>query len=170
MVALLLQAAAPAPAVVPAMPPAAQLDSAVRLPAGTQIRFVTLADLHSKSLIQGQRFSLTVAEDVIIGTAVAIPRGTPAVGEVESLSEKGMFGKSAKFVLRPLFIELGGRRVNLDGANPQRGKRAVTEAAITTVLTGGLGVFITGKSAKLPAGSTLYGWVRDDAMIAPPGN
>jgi hypothetical protein len=165
--AFLLQASPPAPPVADA-PSGAPL--AIRLPAGTPIRFVTEAELHSKSLIQGQRFGLKVADDVKVGSALVIPRGTPAVGEVEYLSEKGMFGKSAKFTLRPLFIDLGGRRVNLDGITSQRGNRAVTEAAITTVLTGGLGVFITGKSASLPAGSSLDGTVRDDALVAPMGH
>ena len=166
--ALLLQAGSPAASAYPAR--TAEAPSQVRLPAGTPIRLVTDVEIHSKSLVQGQRFGLRIADDVMVGSALVIPRGTPAVGEVEFLSEKGMFGKSAKFTLRPLFIELSGQRVNLDGATSQRGNRAVTEAAITTVLTGGLGVFITGKSASLPAGSSMDGTVRDDALIAPIGN
>src|SRR4249919_3707881 len=105
---------------------AVQEAPAVRLPAGTQIRFVTDAELRSQSLLQGQRFGLTVAEDVMAGSILVIPRGTPAVGEIDSLSEKGMFGKSAKFTLRPLFIELGGKRVNLEGVTPRKGDKAVT--------------------------------------------
>jgi hypothetical protein len=163
---LLVQAGAMQPSASPA-PVAIQDIRSVALSAGTQIRFVTDAELHSKSLIQGQRFTMTVAEDVMAGQVVAIPRGTAAVGEVESLSETGMFGKSAKFTLRPLFIELAGKRINLDGLTPRKGDKAVTEAAIATVLTGGLGVFITGKSARLPGGSIIMGTVRNDTVIAP---
>ena len=165
--ALLLQAAMPA---ITANPPAASASAAqpLRLPAGTQIRFTTDAALDSRSLVQGQRFGLKVADDVVVGSALVIPRGTPAVGEVDSLREKGMLGKSAKFVVRPLFIDLAGRRINLVGNNAHSGDRAVTESAIATAVVT-FGVFITGKSATLPAGSVLHGAVRDDAVVSPLG-
>jgi hypothetical protein len=155
--ALLLQAAAP-----PAQP-----ITPIVLRAGTPIRFVTEAAIDSRSVRQGQRFALAVAEDLTEGPRIIIPKGTKAVGEVEAVSGKGMFGKAGSLSLRPLFIEIGGQRINLEGAAEEVGKEQVRGAAIATVLTGGLGLIITGKSAKLDAGSPLTGWVRNDATILP---
>ena len=104
---------------------------AVTLPAGTPVQLATVGEINSRSIRQGQRFALTVTEDVRVGDRLVILRGTPAVGEVESLREKGMFGKAAKFSLMPLFVDLPGVRVNLAGERSQRGKKAVTEAAVT---------------------------------------
>jgi hypothetical protein len=160
---LLLQVSAPTSAA--ATPPPALTAQQPLLSAGTQLRFTTDALLDSRSLVQGQRFGLKLADDVMVGGKVVIPRGTAAVGEVESLREKGMLGKSAKFVVRPLFIEWNGRRINVVGSNEHSGKRAVTEAAVATAVVT-FGVFITGKSATLPAGSMLYGAVRDDVMVS----
>ena len=140
----------------------------VTLAAQTPVRLTTDGTIDSRSIRQGQRFALTVADDVMVGSKIIIPRGTPAAGEIDSLSEKGMFGKSARFALRPLYVDVAGQRVNLTGTAEQKGKDAVAVAAITTVLTQGLGLIITGKSAVLPAGSTLLGEVRNDVTITLP--
>jgi hypothetical protein len=113
---------------------------------------------------QGQRFALRVAEDVAVGTRVAIPRGTAAVGEVDAVSGKGMFGKAAQLVLRPLFIDIGGARVNLVGSTSQKGKNGTAAAAIATAITP-FGLAITGKSATVPPGAPIDGHVRTDVAL-----
>lgn len=137
----------------------------VVLPAGTSVRFTTNGPIDSRSIRQGQRFGLTVADDVIIGTSTLIPRGTPAVGEVEAVSDRTQFGKGAKFTLRPLFIEFGGQRINLVGTATTKGRNQVGAAAVTTVLIGGIGLLITGRSATLSAGSELRGEIRSDVSL-----
>ena len=156
--ALLLQ-----PAALPAPPSATTV-----LRAGTPIRFLTEAPIDSRSVRQGQRFAIIVAEDVADGPTIVIPKGSRAVGEVEAVSGKGMFGKAGSLRLRPLFIEIGGQRINLEGGTEESGKEQVGGAAVATFLTGGLGLIITGKSAQLPSGSTLHGRVRTDAVMPPP--
>ena len=135
------------------------------LKAGTQIHLVTEVAIDSRSVRQGQRFGLVVADDVAEGGRILIPKGSRAVGEIEAVSETGMFGKPGSLQLRPLFIDLGGQRINLEGGTRERGKKQVGGAAVATVLTGGLGLIITGKSAKVPAGSAIDGRVRADATI-----
>ncbi len=81
------------------------------------------------------------------------------------MTGKGMFGKPGSLMLRPLFVELGGQRINLDGVIEQRGKKQVGGAAVATVAVGALGLIITGKSATLPAGSRLDGRVRSDVTV-----
>lgn len=171
MIALwLLAQTATVPAAPSAAPVMAPTTVSLVLPAGTPIRFVTNAAIDSRSVRQGQRFALTVADDVKIGDFVAIPKGTPAVGEILSLSEKGMFGKNAKFSLQPLFIDWAGKRINLTGRFDQAGQKQVTAAAITTFGITGFGIFITGKSATLPAGSELTGAVRTDTTLSHPSS
>ena len=130
------------------------------LPAGTSVRLATLAPIDSRSVKQGQRFALRVVDDVTVGSRIVIPRGTDAVGEVEALSGKGMFGKAAALSLRPLFVEVAGQRVNLVGTSTEKGHDATAGAAVTTILVGAFGLIITGKSAKVPIGSTMFGRVR----------
>ena len=156
-IALQPLAAAPAPPTVAA--------AAVSVPAGTPVRFVTESVIDSRTVKQGQRFSLIVTEPVAVGDRIILPKGSRAVGEVEAVTGKGMFGQAGSLVLRPLFVELSGQRINLEGVFEQRGKKQVGGAAVTTVITGGLGLIITGKSATLPAGSPLDGRVRNDVTV-----
>lgn len=135
------------------------------VPAGTPLRLTTVAAIDSRSMIQGQRVGLTIADDVLVGAKIVLPRGTPAVGEIDALTQKGMFGKAAKFSLRPLFIDIGGQRVNLTGRHVQHGKDGVAAAVVTTVILGGLGMIITGKNATLPANSVVYGEIKNDVVI-----
>lgn len=146
-------------------PTAATAYLEVVLPEGTPVQLVTINPVHSRSIVQGQRIALEVAEDVLMHSKTVIPRGTPATGEIEALTTKGMFGKAAKFTLRPLFIEVGDRRINLIGERQERGARATAPAAVATVLTGGFGMIITGKSAELPAGSVINAELREDVVL-----
>lgn len=137
----------------------------VLLPAGTPVRLVTAESIDSRSVKQGQRFNLTIAENVTVSSRILIPVGTPAVGEVEAVSGKGMLGKAAKLILRPLFVDVSGERVNLVGLIKQKGKDATAGAVVTTVLVGALGLLITGKSVTVPSGSIMLGQVRNDVAL-----
>lgn len=144
---------------------AAAASGSVAVPAGTPMSFVTTTQISSRSVRQGERFPLQVSEDVTLGSHVVIPKGTAGVGEVEAVSRKGMFGKAGSLVLRPLFIDIRGERVNLVGATADKGHDGTAAAAVTTALIGGFGLIITGKSAVVPAGSPLYGRVRTDVTL-----
>lgn len=98
---------------------------------------------------------------------IAIAKGAAATGEVASITEKGVFGKSAAFTIQPTFVDLPGQRVNLTGSHVQQGKKQVVAAAATTLLVTSFGLFISGKSATLPAGSELTGFVRTEAILSP---
>ena len=156
------------PASVLPVPAPAAVGAAIVLPAGTAIQLVTVDALDSRTAKQGQRFALRVSEDVIVGPAIVIPRGTPAIGEVEAVSGKGMVGKAGRLELRPLFIELGGERIYLTGTTDQRGRDSTAGVAVGSLLFSGLGIFITGKSAAVPAGSLLPGRIRTDVTILQP--
>ncbi len=135
--------------------------------AGTPVAFVTESVIDSRTVRQGQRFTIIVVDDVIVGDKPLILKGTRAIGEVEAVTGKGMFGKPGTLALRPLFVELGGQRIYFDGLTEQRGKEQVGGAAVATFAAGAFGLIITGKSATLPAGSRLEGRVRSDVTIGP---
>ena len=164
ILAALALIAADAPASAPIPAPVQAPTAKVVVPAGTAVRLETVGTVDSRSVKQGQRFALRLAEDVMVGSQLAIPKGTPAVGEVEAVSGKGAFGMAAKLVVRPLFLDIGGERVNLVGMNDKSGKGQTTEAAVTTAVVT-FGLFITGKSATVPPGSLLLGRVRSDVAL-----
>ena len=166
--ALLLSTAQVAATAAPAQvaPPPASIQ-AVLLPAWTPVRLVTQALIDSRSAHQGQRFGLTITEDVKVGDRIVIPRSTPAVGEVEVLAQKSPGGNSGRLVLAPLFIDWAGDRIYLRGHSETAGKGAVGASVATQVLLSPLGFFISGKSATLPAGSVIEAETRNDVKVIP---
>src|SRR3569623_1307435 len=86
---------APAPAAVVAVArPSA--DASSLLPAHTEVLLRLNSEVNSKKARKGDHFDLTVANDVMLGNYIVIPRGTPARGEITYRTGKGAFGKSAK--------------------------------------------------------------------------
>ena len=135
---------------------------------GMPIHLTTVVPLDSRSVKQGQRFELRVSEDVLVESTVVIPRGSPAVGEIEAVSGKGMVGKAGRLVLAPLFIDVGGERVNLTGISVERGKDSTAGVAVGSILLSGWGMFISGKSASVPAGATVDGRTRTAVSLVLP--
>lgn len=74
-------------------PPPTQLNQ------GTEFSVRLLRELTTKdkALHVGDRFDLETIDPVRLGSVTVFPSGTRAVGEITSVRNKGMWGKSGKF-------------------------------------------------------------------------
>jgi hypothetical protein len=135
---------------------------------GTPVAMKTLAPLSSKRARQGQRFDLEVSDEVRVDGLLVIPRGARGVGEVSRVVTKGMMGKPGKLEVRALFVEAGGARIRLDGMASDKGASGAAPVVLAAPLIGVSAAFFTGKSAVLPAGSTLEGFVFQDMPLVRP--
>lgn len=138
---------------------AAAIDSLAapaQLPANTPIILSMNHELHSRHSREGETFPLTVVQDVAVDGQVVIPRGSRAMGEIVWRTGRGAFGKSAKMEVALRYIELGGRRIPLEGSYRQEGE-GNTAATVGAVLGAGIvgGLLVTGRSAVIPAGREL---------------
>jgi hypothetical protein len=174
---LALAAAVPAaPAMaqeLPSSPVAAEATGPAVLPRGTEIRFTTVQQLSSRTTKVGDRFDLDVAEDVVLNGVVAIPRKTPAIGEVTLVRKKGMWGKPGRLEAKVVLLRLGGVDVPVNGQVSDRGKRGIKAvagaAALAPVLVAPLmGFFVTGTSAVVPRGSAATAVLEADLPVAMP--
>ena len=88
-------------------------DNVIR--AGTEIALVTHEELtiKKKLLRIGQRVQLEVGSNVMLNSLVVVPVGTPAVGEITEVRNKGMWGKSGYIAVRLISMRLGNRTVRL---------------------------------------------------------
>lgn len=109
---------APGAAANPAVPASAQpFDQQISIPANTEVVLRLGDDLTSKGeqAKVGQTFRLTVAYDVRVNGIVAIPSGTPAIGEVTMRTGKGVFGKSGKLEVEMRRVDLNGQLIPVSG-------------------------------------------------------
>ncbi len=148
---LWILALAAIPATAPMQAAVAENIAIIELPALTPIPLQTVNDLTSKKALKGEQVSLSVAADVAIDGMLVIPKGTQAVGRIAFAQDTGAFGQSGKLRIEPLYLQISGVTVRLQGALFKKGTVTAGAAAGLVVLTPGM----TGRSAKLPAGTPV---------------
>lgn len=163
--AAIAQNAAQAPAVVAAATNIPANGQTV-LPANTEVAVTLNSEVNSKKMKKGAKFDVSVARDVMIGSYVVIPRGTPGRGEITYRTGKGAFGKSAKMEIDVRTITLNGRDIPISGHYRQEGagNTGATVAAVATVWVAA--PFITGRSAVFEAGRELKAFTVESLPVS----
>jgi hypothetical protein len=132
--------------------PASVAATSTAVPAGTILRLRVDKEVSSKTAKVGDRFDLSLVEDVMLGSAVAIPKGARAVGEVTERSGRGAMGKSAKLSIQFRTIALGGRDYAIQGDGRNKGKKNTAAQIGMFLLFGPFAGAISGKSARFKQG------------------
>lgn len=164
---------APAQATAQIVPqPAAVLETVAPtniLRAGTEVSLIIREELttEKKKLRAGQRFQMEVAANVEANGVVVIPVGTPAIGEVTEVRNKGMWGKSGYINARILSMRFGDRTIRLTGTFDDKGVTGTAGVVAAVVLVPVVGFFTTGTSAKIPVGSAVKGFLDEDLTFRP---
>jgi hypothetical protein len=163
---------APAAAIAPAAPQAVILGPATGsvLRAGTEIplRLEEGLDSNDKTVREGNQFRMSVANNVMLGSMVVIPAGSPATGEITDVRHKGMWGKSGRIVARVLNVRVGDRLIRLTGNFDDKGTTGTAGVVGAVLIAPIAGFFLTGTSAKIPAGSGIKAFLDEDLTIAMP--
>lgn len=149
---------------------AAAAPAAHVLAAGTQIPVKVTQAVTTKgdSWKEGDQFNLAVASNVMLGDYIVIPAGTKAVGRIKWLTSRGAFGKSGKMDVELEYLDMGGRRISLDGTYRQEGNGATLATIGGVIAAGVFAGFITGRSAVIPEGRELTATLESDLPVALP--
>jgi hypothetical protein len=151
-----------------AAPIAAPVTSNAILRTGTPVPLRLSEELTTKGkkLRVGQRFRMEVGENVIVQGVTVIPVGSPAVGEITDVRNKGMWGKSGHLAGRILYVTVNGRQIRLSGAFDDKGVAGgVGAVAVSAIVFLPAGFFMTGTSAMLPMGTMVKGFVDEDVQL-----
>jgi hypothetical protein len=125
------------------------------LPAGTTVPVATTVDLSSRTSAKGDIVALVTTSDVELNGRVVIPKGMPVVGQIAEARSTGGMGVSGRLIVRALHLQLGSKTIRLSGqalGDRQLGADTVVGMLLVTSV-------ISGKSAKLPAGSVVPAFV-----------
>jgi hypothetical protein len=159
-----------APAAQPAVAPlAAPAISGAVLRVGTEVPLRLTEELTTKGkkIRVGHRFHLETSEPVILQGVTVIPVGSPAVGEITNIRNKGMWGKSGKLNARVLYVTVNGRQIRLTGQFDDKGTAGgIGAVAVSAVVFLPAGFFMTGTSAKVPAGAIVKAFIDEDVPLA----
>lgn len=136
---------------------------------GTEVPVRLLEELTTKGkkLRVGHRFRLETSEPVMVQGVAVIPVGSPAVGEITDIRNKGMWGKSGHLGARLLYVTVNGRQIRLSGAFDDKGVAGGLGAvAVSAIVFLPAGFFMTGTSAKVPTGTIIKAFVDEDVALS----
>ncbi len=138
------------------------------LRAGTSVplKMSEVLSTKGKKLKVGQRFQLETAENVTIDGNVVIPAGSPAVGEITEVRNKGMWGKSGRINARVLYVRANGRQIRMTGSLDDKGTTGTAGVVGAVALLPIAGFFMTGTSAEIPLGAPVNAFVDEDISVA----
>jgi hypothetical protein len=131
-----------------------------------QLRMKTELTTKDKRAKVGDRFALEVTEPVSLNGATVIPVGAVATGEITTVRNKGMFGKSGLIEARMLHVRVGDRQIRLTGRVDDKGSKNGVGAGVATYATLVGGFLITGTSAVIPAGTMVTAYLEEDVPVA----
>ncbi|MDQ3074620.1 MAG: hypothetical protein M3Q88_03270 [Pseudomonadota bacterium] len=136
---------------------------------GTRVQLRLLEELTTggKQLRVGQIFRMETAAPLLVNGVTVVPAGTPAVGEITEARNKGMWGKSGRLAARMVSMTVNGRQIRLSGTFDDKGSSGgVGAVAVSALVFLPAGFFMTGKSAKMPIGTSLTGFVDEDVPLS----
>jgi hypothetical protein len=119
-----------------------------------------------KKLRPGERVPLEVAEAVSMNGQVVIPAGSTGMGEITTVRNKGMWGKSGGLTGRVLYIRVGDRQIRMSGTFDDKGKTGTAGVVAAIALIPVAGFFTTGTSARIPAGTAVSAFLDEDVPVA----
>jgi hypothetical protein len=157
---------APAPVQATIVAPATQ--NVLRAGTEVPLRMEESLDSNDKALREGQQVRMSVASDVRLGNLVVIPAGSPATAEITDLRRKGMWGKSGRINARVLNVRVADRLIRLTGTFDDKGVTGTAGVVAAVAFVPIAGFFMTGTSAKIPAGGGVKSFLDEDLTIATP--
>ena len=137
------------------------------LRAGTPISLKMSEGLttEGKALRVGHRFQLEVAEPVMLEGQIVIPAGSPAVGEVTDVRNKGMWGKSGRIGAKLVHVRANGRQIRLTGSLDDKGTTGTAGVVGAVALLPLAGFVVTGTSARIPVNAPVKGFIDEDLPV-----
>lgn len=173
--------AQPAPAPVqPATPSATQTSatgqekSKTVLFEGTPLKLQLTKEVSSATAQVGDAVNFDTAEDVRLGDAVVIPKGSHALGKVTTVVPKRRMGRAGKLDISVEYVRLpSGEKLSLTGSPEKTGKGHQGRMAGAMVATGivvwpvaPVFLLMHGKDITIPAGQEVTVYTGDDYDVA----
>ena len=167
------QSGAPAPVVLQAQQTVATAtvlpapaDSVVHVGTPVSLKLSEEITTKEKRARVGQRINLEVAVALEVAGHVVIPAGTPAVGEITEVRNKGMWGKSGHLTAQVLYLRLGNRQIRISGTFDEKGSTGTGGVVAAVVFVPIAGFLVTGTSATLPLGMPVKAFIDEDLPVA----
>lgn len=141
----------------------------VKVPEGTEIVINVDDKLSSETNKEGDRFSISLADDIVLADGTKLPAGLKGAGEVTHAKKKGMMGKPGELNVRFDYLKAGDTKIKLRGQKGAEGDARYGTTITLTVLFGPLGLIKHGKDVEIKPGQRMTIYTDADATVDLPG-
>ncbi|WP_293682869.1 hypothetical protein [uncultured Phenylobacterium sp.] len=148
--------------------PSLALADPVKVPEGTEFPLRLEDTLSSKTTRTGDRFTVSLTDNVKLPDGTILRAGYRGVGEVAHAEKSAMLGKTGKLDLRLNYLKVGDNRIRLRGSKAAQGKHNTGAQVVTVVLVGVFAGFIKGKNTEIPRGATFNAFADQDTNLDGP--
>lgn len=133
------------------------------VPAGTLVAIRVDQNLSSKTAKRGDKFPISLMNDLWVSNKIAVPVGTKGIGEVVHASGKGFGGRAGELIVTARYLEHEGRKIRLGHFKlSAAGANNATAAFLATTAAPIIGVFVTGTSAYIGLGQLAQAKLAED--------
>jgi hypothetical protein len=137
----------------------------VKVPEGTEVVISVEDKLSSETNKEGDRFSISLADDVVLADGTKLPAGLKGAGEVTHAKKKGMMGKPGELNVRFDYLKVGDSKIKLRGQKGAEGDARYGTTITLTVLFGPLGLIKHGKDVEIKPGQKMTIFTDADATV-----
>jgi hypothetical protein len=139
-------------AALPSIAGAQDAAERVVVPALTPVAVRLEEPISSNQNKTGDRFRITVAEDVRVGDALVIPAGSTGEGEVIHAARSGAGGKAGELILAARFVRVGDLEIRLRSfALGVVGRDQTSSSLAASMIIGPFALFVKGGVVTVPA-------------------
>jgi len=143
--------------------------STVLLTEGTEVKLALAQRVTGKAAVVGEPIELVLAEDLRVGDAVVVRKGTRVLGTIiEGRKSEKENRRPKSLRIRVDFIKAGDARIMLRGEKAGVGKRSKKAMAAGAAAFGLSGLLLTmGKKYQIPVGTPVTAYVDEDINLTP---
>lgn len=141
------------------LPPSAAVplpSLATAVPGGTSVTLRLKQPVSSRTAKRGDLFEVELVNDIYVEALTVIPAGTKGMAQVVHSSPKGFGGRAGELIVAARYLVSRGRRLPLRKTKfSSVGSDNAGAAIATSIAAPVVGLFVTGTSVDLPAGSII---------------
>lgn len=117
---------------------------------------------------EGDRFTISLMDDVKLSDGTVLRAGYRGVGEVVEARDNGMLGKTGKLSIRLNYLRIGDQRVKLRAQRDTQGKHNTGAQVGVLLLLWPAMPFIKGKDTAIKKGTSITAFADEDLVLDMP--
>jgi hypothetical protein len=140
----------------------------ILVPAGAEVMIVTKTDIHSNTVVVGERLTLEVLRDVIVNGRVVIAKGAAVETVVTLAIPRRSFGRGGKLDISVENVTaVDGQKIKLRAALNKKGEGGTGKAVIGAILLGPFGGREQkGVNARIKAGTEIKAQTTEEKAVS----